>query len=62
MNWKEIFKLSREDEFQEEKNATKKKPPVKQVGGKDYLDAADILMNLLKMFMRMLMKKNTCLK
>lgn len=40
MNWKEIFKLSREDDPSRRKRMpARRKPPVKQVGGKDYLDA-----------------------
>ena len=39
MDWKEIFKLSREDDPSRRKRMpSRRKPPVKQVGGKDYLD------------------------
>lgn len=39
MSWKEIFKLSREDDPSRRKRMpARRKPPVKQVGGEDYLD------------------------
>jgi len=39
MDWKEIFKLSREDNpSRRQRMPSRRKPPVKQVGGEDYLD------------------------